>query len=283
MLILRPDTVTAITIEVTRLPELQPVTQSDVSKIAEAARRCEILGRVASLAQQVLEEQGFVQVRGLSPETSARIFPAFATLLGNIYIDPDVGAAIIPAHVRPGELLMGNHLRRLPLHTDHSMMEEPPRLTMSCCLHPDALEEFGRLSIANIESACFGLYDDPEMIRLRTVPLPFAAQNARELANVIDRPILSQKANGRLLVRYHRSRIEQGFRVRKVRPSLEQLAAMKCFERLASECVQWLRVTAGDITVIDNHRTVHGRERCSVEVNADGTTTGRQMLFLFAY
>jgi hypothetical protein len=283
MLILRNETVTAITKDLARLPDDQPETKATVDYITHAARDCEPLCRLASLAQLVLEEQGFVQMRGLSPTQARPLFLAFASLMGEIYLDPSVGSAIVAAHVRPGEMLMGNHLRRLPLHTDYSMLEQPPRLTMSFCLRPDPVEEFGAVYVADMEAVCFGLEEDAEIGRLKTVPLPFAARNAREEVDIIDKPILSKTDEGRLLVRYHRSRICQGFQVRGARPNAEQLSAMKSFERLAAAAVQVLHLKAGDITVIDNHRMVHGRERCSVEVDVDGTTTGRQILFVFAY
>jgi hypothetical protein len=283
MLILRNETVTAITKDLARLPDEQPESKASVDRITEAANNCGPLSKLARLAKSVLEEQGFVQIRGFSPTQARPVFLALASLLGEIYIDPSIGSAIVPAHVRPGEMLMGNHLRRLPLHTDYSMLEQPPRLTMSFCLRPDPVEEFGAVYVADMESVCFGLEDDAEISRLKTVPLPFAARNAREEIDVIDKPILSKTDDGRLLVRYHRLRICQGFQVRGARPNGEQLSAMRSFERLAAAAVQVLHLKAGDITVIDNHRVVHGRERCSVEVDVDGTTTGRQMLFVFAY
>jgi hypothetical protein len=283
MLILRNDAVTAITSDLISLPDDRLESKATMDWLADAARNCEVLCRVASIARLVLQEQGFVQVRGLSPAQAQPIFLALASLMGEIYIDPGIGSPIVPAHVRPGEMLMGNQLRRLPLHTDYSMMERPPRLTMSCCLRPDPVEGFGAVYVADIESLCFGLEDDAEIGRLKTVLLPFAAQNAREEIDVIDKPILSKTDDGHLLVRYHRSRIRQGFQVRGVMPNAEQLSVMMSFERLAAKGIQVLHLKAGDITVIDNHRMVHGRERCTVEVNADGTTVGRQMLFVFAY
>jgi alpha-ketoglutarate-dependent taurine dioxygenase len=261
-----------------------PESQAVLVSAREAAGRCPPLCRLAPLARAVLEEQSFVQVRGLPLDQARPLFMAFASLMGEPYIDPAVGSAVVPAHVRPGEALMGNQLRRLPLHTDYSMMERPPRLTMSLCLRPDSVEGFGAVYVADIESACFGVEDEADITRLRKVPLPFAARNSRDEVDVIDRPILgSAPAGGGLIVRYHPSRIRQGFQCRGEGPTPEQRSAMLSFERLAEGAVQVLRPEAGDITVIDNHRTVHGRERCSVEVGADGTTTGRQMMFLFAY
>ncbi len=259
-------------------------SQMDVARARDAAGRSMPLCRLASLARAVLDEQGFAQIRGLPVDRAFPLFVGLASLIGEPYIDPAAGSVTIPAHVRPGEPLMGNQLRRLPLHTDYSMMELPPRLTMSYCLRPDSVKGLGAIHVADMESVCFGIEDDAEIVRLRTVLLPFAARNAQNEVDVIDSPILSQHpVNGGPVVRYHRSRICQGFRFRGERPTLEQRSAMLSFERLADAAVQTLNPEAGDLTVIDNHRMVHGRERCSVEVDSDGTTTGRQMMFLFAH
>jgi Taurine catabolism dioxygenase TauD, TfdA family len=261
-----------------------PVSEAALGKVREAALRCEPLSRIAALTRAVLDEQGFVQVRGLPLGPAQPLFLAFATLLGEPFIDPGIGSALVPAHVRPGEALMGNQLRRLPLHTDYSMMEQPPRLTLSYCVQPDVMPGFGALYVSDIEGVCFGIEADPMIKDLMTVLLPFASRSARDDVDVIERPILSHEAaQDRVVVRYHRSRIQQGFRYQGKRPTPEQCSAMLNFERLADSGVQVLHPEAGDITIIDNHRAVHGRERCSVVVSANGTITGRQMMFLFAY
>jgi hypothetical protein len=260
------------------------VNEATLGKVREAALRCEPLSRIAALSRAVLAEQGFVQVRGFPLRPAQPLFLAFATLLGEPYVDPGIGSAIVSAHVRPGEALMGNQLRRLPLHTDYSMMERPPRLTMSFCLQPDVIPGFGAVYVSDIESMCYGIETDPRIKDLLTVLLPFAARSARDDVDVIESPILSRDpVQDRVVVRYHRSRIQQGFQYRGRKPTSEQCSAMWDFERLAESGIQVLHPEAGDITVIDNHRAVHGRERCSVELNANGTVTGRQMMFLFAY
>jgi hypothetical protein len=179
---------------------------------------------------------------------------------------------------------MGNQLRFLPLHTDYSMMEEPPRLTMSFCVRPDAVPGFGAVYVSDVESLCYGVETEPGIVDLMNITLPFASRSTRNEIDVIDRPILSRDSvHDTFLVRYHRSRICQGFQCRGRKPTPEQCTAMFNFERMAQSAVRILHPEAGDITVIDNHRTVHGRERCSVELTADGTVTGRQMMFMFAY
>lgn len=282
MIILSPELARRAASASTTLPEEPLDNDAAVARLHAVSARDETLCKIASLVRAVLDEQGFVQVRGIQGPEARRLFPVIATLLGSPYIDPAEGSAVIGAHVRPNEALMGNQLRHLPLHTDYSMLAEPPRLTMSLCLHGDPIAGWGALLVADIEAMCFGIETEPEVQRFTSVSLPFAGRNAQNGVDVLQSPIVS-RADGKFVVRYHRSRIRQGFRACNSRPTVEQSATMVAFERWAGEYVQTLHPEAGDITVIDNHRTVHARTRCSVVVEADGGTRGRQMEFLFAY
>lgn len=282
MIILSPELARGAARASTELPEEPLDNDEAVARLHAVSARDETLCKIASLVRAVLDEQGFVQVRGLQGREARRFFPALATLLGSPYIDPAEGNAVIGAHVRPNEGLMGNQLRHLPLHTDYSMLAKPPRLTMSLCLQPDAIPGWGALLVADIEAMCFGIESEPEVQRFTSVSLPFAGRNAQNGVDILQSPIVSRNG-GKFLVRYHRSRIRQGFRAGNSNPTAEQSTTMVAFERWADEYVQTLYPEAGDITVIDNHRTVHARTRCSVMVEADGSTRGRQMEFLFAY
>jgi hypothetical protein len=224
MLRLQPELTRALREGAGRLFDEEPDNEAALGRVKEAASRFSLLSRVATLALAVLEEQGFVQIRGFPLEPARPLFLALSELMGSTYVDPAIGTAIVPAHVQPGELLMGNQLRRLPLHTDYSMLERPPRLTMSYCIRPDAVPGFGAVSVTDIEAECYGLETAPEIELLKEVLLPFAARNAGEDVDVIDRPILARHPEtNRLLVRYHRSRIVQGFRYRGAEPTKEQV------------------------------------------------------------
>jgi len=282
MIVLSPEFAREVARSSRALPEERLASSEAVSQLHLASMRDEALGQIAKLVRAVLEEQGFAQLRGLPVLEAAKIFPALATLLGSPYIDPAEGAAIIDAHVRPDEALMGNQLRYLPFHTDYSMLAKPPRLTMSLCLKVDPTPGWGAVLVSDIEAMCFGVESDLEMQRFSSVALPFAGRNARDEIDVFESPILD-KVEDKLVVRYHRSRIRQGFRASGSAPTSEQAAVMLAFERSAAACSQTLQPEVGDITVIDNHRSVHARTRCSVTVEQDGTTQGRQMKFLFAY
>lgn len=235
------------------------------------------------MACDVMVEQGFVQLRGLTPDVASAIFPAIGSLLGDIYIDPNIGSAVISAHVKPNEALMGNQLRHLPLHTDYSMLAAPPRLTMSLCLEPDPTLGFGAVQVVDIAAMCFGVETDPMIARFFDTALPFASGHAQSGLKIMQSPILSREPSSQLLVRYHRTRIRQGFVASGIGPSPEQATTMLGFEKAAADSIQILHPDAGDITVINNHRTVHARTRCSVRVDKDGLTRGRQMRFMFTH
>jgi hypothetical protein len=155
---------------------------------------------------------------------------------------------------------------------------------MSLCLEPDPTLGFGAVQVADIAAMCFGVETDPTIARLFDTILPFASSNAMNDFTMLQSPIIVREpSNQRLLVRYHRTRIRQGFIASGGLPSSNQSAAMLNFEKEAANYIQTLHPEAGDIIVIDNHRAVHARTRCSVRVDKDGSTRGRQMLFLFAH
>lgn len=284
MLLILPDVCQQLEKLVPRIPDGDITTAEHIEALRNFAAEDSVLQNLAALVSAVLGEQSFVQLRGLSPEVAAAVFPAIGSLLGAIYIDPGIGSALIGAHVKPSASLMGNQLRHLPLHTDYSMLAAPPRLTMSLCLEPDPTPGFGAVQVADIAALCFGVETDPMIARFFDTVLPFASGNVQSELTVIQSPIISREpSTQKLLVRYHRTRIRQGFVAIGRSPSPEQACAMLDFEKAAAAYIQTLHPDAGDITVIDNHRTVHARTRCSVSVDKDGLTRGRQMRFLFTH
>lgn len=284
MLLISPDVCQQLEKLALRLPAGDFTTAEHITALHIAAAEDPVLRHVAKLAAAVMDEQSFVQLRGLKPRVASAVFPAIGSLLGTIYIDPGIGSALIGAHVKPNESLMGNQLRRLPLHTDYCMLAAPPRLTMSLCLEPDPMPGFGAVQVADIAAMCFGVETDPIIARFFDMALPFASGNEQSGLTMIQSPIISRDpTNQKLLVRYHRTRIRQGFVASGRSPSPEQATAMLDFEKTAAAYIQTLQPVAGDITVIDNHRAVHARTRCSVRVDKDGSTHGRQMCFLFTH
>lgn len=284
MLLLSPEVCQHLAGYASRIPASEIASSAQIKMLQDAAAADSALQHVAKLACGVMLEQGFVQLRGLTPDVASAVFPAIGSLLGAIYIDPGIGSAVISAHVKPNEALMGNQLRHLPLHTDYSMLDAPPRLTMSLCLEPDPTLGFGAVQVADIAAMCFGVESDPMIARFFDMALPFASGNAQSGLKVMQSPIVSREPSSQqLLVRYHRTRIRQGFIVSGTGPSPEQATMMLGFEKAAADCIQTLHPDAGDIIVINNHRTVHARTRCSVRVDKDGLTRGRQMRFLFTH
>jgi hypothetical protein len=238
----------------------------------------------AKLVSEILEEQGFVQIRGFSATEADQILAGWTCLLGDPHIDMDHGGGAIPAEVRPGQHLMGNQLRLLPLHTDYSMLESPPWLTVSFCRHSDPTKGLGDLAVVDAEAAWFGLESGQEFSQLSSVLFPFAGMSRGNTPEVIHRPIISASVDdSSFLVRYHRSRIVQGFRCTKTTATAEQVRLMMYFEDRMNLLSHSLTIQSGDLTIIDNHRMLHGRGRCSVSVSNDMTVSGRKMLFAFAH
>lgn len=283
MILISEDLREALASAATRLLYPSPCDAEQLSRVREAAAGCSALVDLAKTANSILDEQGYVQVVGLPKQFTRPLFLGLVTLIGKVFIDPSEGSAVIGAHVRPQQHLMGNQVRALPLHTDYSMMALPPRLTTSLCMRTDKISDLGSLLVADVEAMCFGLDGDDDVSRFKSIALPFAARNASDELEVINCPIISTQEDGRVIVRYHRSRIVQGFRHLQQSPSSVQATTMRAFERWVREAACTLTVEEGTVLVLDNHRMAHGRNRCSVELSLDGTTQGRQMLFIFAH
>lgn len=239
---------------------------------------------MAGIVRDVLAEQGFVQIRGFSPNDADRLLAGWTCLLGNPHIDMAHGGGAISAEVRPGQHLMGNQLRMLPLHTDYSMLEMPPWLTISFCRQADPIKGSGNLTVVDAEATWFGLETTTEFQRLSSVQFPFAGMSVSDKTEVIHRPIVStRKVDKPFLVRYHRSRIVQGLRCVGQVATKEQAELMLCFEARMNGLSQTLTIETGDLTIIDNHRMLHGRGRCSVALASNQSVSGRKMLFAFAH
>lgn len=241
-----------------------------------------VLAAVIDAVRAILSEKGFVQIRGGELDGLPYVVRVLIRSLGEIYLDPDIGSESIPAHVMPSQVLMGNQLRRLHLHTDYSMLPTPPRLTVSLCICEDPTPGSGSLVITDVESSIWGLERAPVIDAFFSEPFPFASQDAFGGGVTHFSPILSFKSSsGNLLTRYHRTRMVHGFKRSYRQPTERQSEIMLNFESHVARASETLDVRRGDLTVIDNHRCVHGRSRCSVLMTESGQTTGRRMNFFF--
>ena len=282
MIVLEEDVVRAVEAEVGGLDVAEPVDVDEVRRWSARGRASTQIAQISRCVSAVLDEQGYVLIRGLSTTVGLAPFIALGTLLGDVYLDPQHDSAIFHAEVRPNAELMGNQLRRLPFHTDYSMLPIPPRYTMSLCVRSDSVASGGAVDIVDVEAATYGIEHDTMISRFFAVSLPFTARWGDAEQRVSDWPILSRKASGKgLLTRYHRSRIVQGFRASRGEAGPEEASVMRDFEAFVRPFSQRVRPMPGDILVLDNHRTLHARESCGVRLRADGTTTGREMRFLF--
>jgi len=283
MLLLQEGAISEITECLTEIDTANIDVMENAMRIREVLGQNELLTKLTAIARSVLREQGFVHVRSATQLDGRQFVSAWACLLGEPFRDRGEKEVVIPSHVRPGESLMGNQLRELPLHTDYSMLDRPPRLTISFCLSPDSVPGLGVVSLVDVEALAYGLSGGELLDRLRNIGFPFAAQNAANETDIFDSPIISNlPGDHALLVRYHRSRIAQGFRFNNTNATRDQSQLIIDFENWAAPHTQSIQPASGDLLIIDNYRMLHGRGRCSVSVGRDGVTAGRQMLFAFA-
>ena len=231
------------------------------------------LERVCGAISDAVAEAGFVAVRGLPvKDQHGRVLEAVAGCLGRPYVDPAIGEFAIPAEVGLGQHLMGNQARRLPLHTDYSMLPEPPTATLSCCVAADPTAGRGTVSVADLESSWYGMEKSSDFQFLTEILFPFAGGDKLTRA-----PLLTSNPRG-IACRYHPSRLAAGFRI-EGGPTAQQLRALRLF--LATvPAAEEVALAPADILVIDNHRCLHARGACSVRLTTSATS-GRRMVFGF--
>ena len=272
----------AVRADVARLDFVEPATAKDFQRLSVQSSRSTCLQRIGRCVLLILDEQGYVLIRGLEHNIGLYALVALGSMIGNIHFDPSHDSALFPAEVGPGATLMGNQLCTLPLHIDYIMLPAPPRYTLSLCVREDEAAGGGRVDIVDVEAAIYGMMRESGIKRFFEVDLPFASQDAESEERIIKSPILTRKGGGNeILVRHHRSRIVQGFCGLGREATPAEALVMRDFERFLSPLRERVHPRAGDILILDNHRTLDGRERCGVRLRADGTTSGRQMRFLF--
>jgi alpha-ketoglutarate-dependent taurine dioxygenase len=130
-----------------------------------------------------------------------------------------------------------------PLHSDEAFLDLPCRYVLLHCWQPDP-HGGGVNMIARRES-----------IERLASPVQLAVLRGRKFPY----PTGGSVAMNNRLLRYNRGEIE-GTAHRRNRPlDNEQQAQLDDFDRLFSAAAESIVLNAGDLLLIDNHRTLHGR------------------------
>lgn len=266
-------------------PKLKGVELLKLSQ--QAAKENLFLCSLANQVKHLVNQQGYAQIQGAPFDIYPALYIGFISLIGNIYTDhlmEQSGDIIIGSHCVPNGRLMGDYMKSLPLHTDYSMLLMPTRYTCSVCIQPSPVANTGSLEIVDVESCLYGLGKKGHMKNFFDVLLPFASLIEQDKTALIHRPILEYIIGepNRLLVRYHRSRIAQGFAYQNIEPNKIQQETILSFENYVRAHRQPISINEkGTLTIVDNHRCLHARTACSVSLSLQGELDGRKMAFIF--
>lgn len=249
-----------------------------------AAAAVPALSVLRSQILSVVEEGGYAHVAGLPggdcPSLAIAIGESLGPLLDNEAQQP---AALLVSEVRPGSRMQGSQLRQLDLHTDYSMLLVPPRLTVLRAVRIDPSLDLGKNTIVDAGRLRF-VYSGTHLYRMwSTTPLPFAAMNQEDRPELVWSTILQEAADhpAGVTVRFHLSRLRRGFREVGREPTYDEASSISTFFEVVQGLREHVALSEGDLLVIDNRSTLHGRSACSVVVDADGISVGRDTQVLF--
>lgn len=257
-------------------------SESARAGIASTARDSAALRRLTDLIQSLLDEAGYAHIVGLPtgyrPAWLLSIGEALGPVLDDLGLQP---SPVLISEVRPGAKLQGSQLRELDLHTDYSMLAEPPRLTILRNVEPDPHRSYGENGVVDVSRLLFR-HDGSEDCHLWfSVPLPFAAMAQSGSEHLLWSPILTRTTDRSAVhVRFHLSRIRRGFALGGRQADPLEARAMSTFLAAAEDLREDVSLSSGDLLVVDNHACLHARRRCSCVVELD-SATGRDTQVLF--
>lgn len=240
-----------------------------------------IMNKLGYAIQGLLNENGFALIKGFDFDPSIKRLVMIGMSFGNIFDDlTQQGSIVNSANPNLNQNLQGNQLNRLFLHTDFSMLENPPIATMIECKRLDPYEKGGRNGVATARDIV-SLYDGtPELDLIFNTKMPFVAMNPNGGQEVIFDYVL--KSDSTITkIRFHPSRIHYAFRFLKIDPSKEQLLALHYLQKMALSVRQEFHLNLGDIMIVNNHTALHDRTMCNLKMSASGELISRNSHILF--
>jgi hypothetical protein len=224
---------------------------------------------VANVAHQLLLDNGYVVLRGFPSTLDARALFLLGESLGELFEDLSHQPCIVnEASPTLNATLQGNQTSALFLHTDFAMLESPPEATLIQCVIADPLgEPFGQNGVSVAHDIFSKYYGSNQLKLIFDTPLPFAGTKPDGTTILINQPILTLTAKNEVLVRFHPSRIHNGFRMRRKVASQQELDALVTFQAMAQAVRIGISLAAGDILVVNNRTALHDRALCSLSLS----------------
>ena len=188
--------------------------RDDVATLLRGRREYD---QLATALRALLDENGYVHLRGFPDVGDLRGIVTLGSLLGELFADMSHQATlVVEASPAPGGDAARQPNRVLFPHTDFAMLERPPVVTALRCAAEDPLGvPFGVNGVMLAQNVIDHFFGAEWLPTLWTVPLPFAGRKPSGEDVVFSIPVLDVEPGARSdvrSVRFHPSRVHHGFR-----------------------------------------------------------------------
>jgi alpha-ketoglutarate-dependent taurine dioxygenase len=252
----------------------------DVSAVFEpGSHRCapshtlSALQRLGAIIRTQLKTVGFVHLKGLPDFERLGSLVALSHAVGKLFDDLAYQETIVvQASPRPQANLQGNQTEPLPLHTDYSMLQLPPAVTVLWCRKEDpAGPPYGSNGLCSASELSSAIHGTALMERLESTEFIFGGKRGSSETVSIKAPILRARRSPDELshIRFHPSRIFFGHRAAGVELTRQQLELMSDFRSLCQRFRRDVWLEKGDLLFVNNRAVLHDRSECSLKWSGD--------------
>lgn len=231
------------------------------------------------IISDIYKENKFVVIRNLFFKDFCDIFfLGFLKQIGEVFEDlSHQSSVIVDTSPKPKSKLTGDRSETIPMHTDFSMLINPPETTIIFCIKEDPLgPPYGQNGISLARDIFNFFHGSYEFDLLTSIKMPFAGkkQNASGENIIIESTVFHTETESESFgIRFHPSRIYHGFRLTKTKPSKEQSLVISSTLRMAKEVRIPVFLNSGDALIINNKEALHDRTMCSFSLNGNSISS----------
>jgi|GEM_PF-2019933 len=239
---------------------------------------------IFNAVSKLLEDDCHVVLKNIGFNRNRTIFESFVKLFGRYYGNVEyTGIKLDCAY-------SGCHYRPIELHTDDAIDSVQPKYGFIQVLREDPCgQAFGWNGVVPISKIVWDLQaNDPALLEaLLNHPVPMLSYGVSAYGEsrqeiLIKAPILVHQAD-EYWVRFDLTRIRFHYYKKQLSIPQEERLMIEQFLDVCRHHRQRYRLSAGDMLILDNQRTLHDREEASIELDETGQLNSREIFVSFAY
>jgi len=230
----------------------------------------------------VLEKNLFVTIKNIGFLREKSLFEAFVKQFGEYY------GAVEYTDIKLECLYTGCNYNRINFHNDDAVdidkqpkygfiqveNEDPLKITQNYIVKVDDIIEYLELYNSELLEALFAY-----KIPMLSYGVNYDSQNNNEI--IVNESIF-YKDETNIKVRFDTTRIKHYYWKKNIVQSLEERKLIYDFLQVCEKFSKKLYLEKGDIFIHNNHRTLHDRGDCSMELLEDKTFNTREIFVSFA-